>query len=46
MNKRRPPKVLGNDRERNQLAQYLTCFSIVGLTCAAIKILKMIPGLR
>lgn len=44
MNKRGPPKVLCNDRESKQLAHHLTCFSIVGLIWAAVKILKMISG--
>lgn len=44
MNKRGPPKMLHNDTESNQLAQHLTCFSIVGLICTAMKILKMISG--
>lgn len=46
MNRRRPPKVFCNDREGNQLAQHLTCFSIEALICAATKILKMISGPR
>jgi len=44
MNKRGPPKELCNDRESNQLVQHLTCFSRVGLICAAVKTLKMISG--
>lgn len=44
MNKGGPPKVLCNDRECNQPAQHLTCFSIVVLICTAMKILKMISG--